>query len=165
MSTTIKPTTEPIWVIATNNSDVYIPAVVNVGTEFTTGQPVVEEYITRELLLARLDELGMEYGEEDYLAEEVVIVPDWDSFNAAMLVDAEFNTYYGQGLTVAPAITTAIPAALTQVAANKLNAFALTFNGFCTALSVTEQHRENWATIAQSFNLPADFVNVVRGGN
>lgn len=91
--------------------------------------------------------------------------PNWDGFNAYMLTDTDFNTYYGTGLTVAPAVTTSIPTALAQVSTNGINSFNLTFNGFCNAVSVTATHRNGWADVAESYHLPADFVSVIRGGN
>lgn len=166
MSTTIKPVTEPIWVIATNNSDVYIPAVVNVGTEFTTGQPIVEEYKTRELLLVRLDELGIEYEEEEYVADEVLPPePDWDGFNAAILINEEFNEYYGRGLSIAPAITAALPAALVQVESSKLGAFKLVYSGFCSVLGVVNEDRVIWGDIARGYNLPMEFISIIEAGS
>jgi hypothetical protein len=91
--------------------------------------------------------------------------PNWDGFNSYMLTDTDFNTYYGTGLTVAPAVTTSIPTALAQVSTNGVNSFNLTFNGFCNAVSVTTTHRNSWADVAESYHLPADFVSVIRGGN
>lgn len=88
---------------------------------------------------------------------------DWDSFNAYILSDAAFNQTMGSVMQNAPAVAVAIPAALSQVAANGVTAFALAFNAFCTVGQVTTQQRETWADIAESFNLPSDFVAVVRG--
>jgi len=162
MSTTIKPTTEPIWVIATNNSDVYIPAVVNVGTEFTTGQTVVEEYITRELLLARLDELGMEYGEDDFLAEGVVIVPDWDSFNEFMLTDPVFKSYRDIVRPIDGDLTSALFDSYELVDKNGVSAFSLVWGYWCQVSGITSEDKEAIASTAQGFNLPADFVSTIR---
>lgn len=89
--------------------------------------------------------------------------PNWDGFNGFILSDITFNTYYGAGLTTAPAVTSSLPAALAQVATNGVGAFAMVFNGFCGAAGVTSEHRGLWANEAEDFNLPTDFVNVVRG--
>jgi hypothetical protein len=163
MSTTIQPTTDPIWVIATNNSDVYIPAVVNVGTEFTTGQPVVEEYITRELLLGRLSELGIEYGEEDYIAEEVVIVPDWDSFNAYMLSDPMFKSYRDTVRSADGDLTGALFDAYEMVDTKGVAAFSLVWGIWVSISGITVADREVIAGVAEGFNLPSEFVAVIRG--
>lgn len=89
--------------------------------------------------------------------------PDWDGFNAAILADTAFNTYYATGLSTAPAVTTSIPAALTQVESKGQSAFALVYTGFCTAVNVSSADRDSWASIAQTYNLPVDFVNLIRG--
>ena len=108
---------------------------------------------------------NLEYRKE-WLIEAIPApepTPDWDDFNAAMLVDVNFNTYYGTGLQSAPAITTSIPTALAQVATNGVASFSLTFNGFCQVAGVTPTHRGEWGDLAESHSLPVDFVNVVRG--
>jgi hypothetical protein len=112
-----------------------------------------------------IDVENLEYRQEWIVSDkpEPEPVPNWDGFNAAMLTNVEFNTYYGAGLTTAPAVTTSIPTALAQVSTNGINAFALTFNGFCQAVSVTSTHRGEWADLAETLNLPADFAAVVRG--
>lgn len=91
------------------------------------------------------------------------VTPNWDGFNATMLADTAFNQTMGTVMQNAPAVAVAIPAALSQVAANGVTAFALTFNAFCQVGQVTTQQRDTWAGIADLFNLPADFVAVVRG--
>lgn len=88
---------------------------------------------------------------------------DWNSFNAAMLSDPDFNTYYGTGLATAPAITASIPAALTQVVQNGVGSFALVFNAFCTAVLVTSTDRNDWAVLAETANLSSEFIDVLRG--
>jgi hypothetical protein len=44
-----------------------------------------------------------------------------------------------------------------------LDNFAMSFPLFCFLAGVTQEHREEWATLAESFNLPDAFVQVVRG--
>ena len=164
MSTTIKPITEPIWVIATNNSDVYIPAVVNVGAELTTGQPTVEQFSDRATFLTRLEELSIEYGEDDYLAEEVVIVPDWDGFNAYMLSDPTFKGYRDTVRSADGDLNGALFDAYGLVATNGVAAFSLVWGGIWVPVSgITVADREVIAGVAEGFNLPAEFVAVIRG--
>jgi hypothetical protein len=89
--------------------------------------------------------------------------PDWDGFNGAMLQDVAFNQTTGAVMGVAPSVALALPAALAQVSTNGVNAFGLVFNAFCAAGSVSVVQRSEWASIAETYSLPADFVNIVRG--
>jgi hypothetical protein len=88
---------------------------------------------------------------------------DWDGFNAAILSDTAFNQKTGAVMGVAPAVAIALPAALAQVSTNGVAAFGLVFNAFCTAGQVSSGQRATWATLAEGFNLPIEFVDVVRG--
>ena len=133
--------------------------------QIETDPPVYDDqthYLTSSYVL---DIPNLEYRKE-WTVELIPTpepTPDWDGFNAAMLVDINFNTYYGAGLQNAPAITTSIPTALAQVATNGVASFSLTFNGFCQVTGVTPTHRDEWGDLAESHSLPIDFVNVVRG--
>ena len=91
------------------------------------------------------------------------VVPNWDGFNATMLSNVAFNQTMGMVMQSAPAVAVALPAALSQVAVNGVSAFALAFNAFCQVGQVTTQQRDTWADIAESFDLPVEFVDAVRG--
>ena len=91
------------------------------------------------------------------------LVPNWDDFNAVFLADGAFNQYCGACLSVAPVVAMAIPTALAQVSSNGVNAFRQVFLAFCQLASVTPEHRGEWATLGESYNLPTDFINIVRG--
>jgi multisubunit Na+/H+ antiporter MnhC subunit len=108
---TIKPTTEPTWVIATNG-ELNIPAVVNVGSEFSTGLTDVEEYTTREEFLTRLDVLGIDYNEDEYVAEEVLLIPNWDGLYTTLLDSQVYQHLVGLSLQF-----TAVNSALDKVIA------------------------------------------------
>lgn len=99
----------------------------------------------------------------DPMPEVAPPAPDWDGFNAAMLSNTEFNQITGVVLNLAPTVALGIPAALAQVSTNGVTAFGLVFNAFCQIGNVSISQRETWATIAGSFNLPVEFVSVVRG--
>lgn len=90
-------------------------------------------------------------------------VPNWDGFNAAMLANVEFNQITGVVLGIVPTVALGMPAALAQVSTNGVTAFALVFSAFCQIGNVSISQRETWATIAEEFNLPTGFINVVRG--
>jgi len=127
--------------------------------------PISYDSETQSLSFTYVVDLQTLQYRQEWTVNDLPPTPDWDGFNTYMLTDTDFNTYYGTGLTVAPAVTTSIPTALAQVSTNDVNSFNLTFNGFCNAVSVTATHRNGWADVAESYHLPADFVSVIRGGN
>lgn len=92
-----------------------------------------------------------------------VPAPDWDGFNAAMLANPEFNQFTGIVLQLAPVVALGIPAALAQVSSNGVNAFGLVYSAFCQIGGVQQSQKDYWADLAESFNLPTDFVAIVRG--
>ncbi|AFY60351.1 hypothetical protein [Synechococcus sp. PCC 6312] len=89
--------------------------------------------------------------------------PNWDGFNGAILSDVRLNQVQGAALSVAPAAAIALPAALSQVSTNGVTAFGLVFGAVCGAGGATTEDRQAWADLAESCNLPAEFVAVVRG--
>ena len=88
---------------------------------------------------------------------------NWAGFNADILIDNAFNTYFGVVLNNAPAIATSLPAALTQVATQGLETFELVFTAFCQVATVTTQDRQSWANLAVTHNLPTSFVDLLLG--
>lgn len=110
----------------------------------------------------------LDSGEElevipDPVPEIIPPAPNWDGFNAAMLANTEFNQITGVVLGIVPTVALGMPAALAQVSTNGVTAFALVFNAFCQIGNVSISQREDWANIAEGFNLPIEFVSVVRG--
>ena len=99
----------------------------------------------------------------DPIPEITTPASDWDGFNAAMLADTKFNQITGVVLGIVPTVALGIPAALAQVSTNGITAFALVFDTFCQIGNVSYEHRETWANIAEGFNLPIEFVDVIRG--
>lgn len=109
-------------------------------------------------------------GAELEIISDAVIVeptpePDWDGFNGAVMTDPTLNALMGTVLGLAPAIALGVPAALTQVSQNGPSAFALVFGALCQLGQATQDDRDAWATMAINYNLPPDFVAVVRGEN
>lgn len=120
------------------------------------------------IILMAKEGFDLDSGEEleiipDPIPEITTPAPDWDGFNAAMLSNTEFNQITGVVLGLAPTVALGIPAALAQVSTNGVTAFALVFNAFCQIGNVSISQREAWANIAESFNLPIEFIGVVRG--
>jgi hypothetical protein len=90
-------------------------------------------------------------------------VPNWDAFNATMLADVAYNQTVGAVLQIAPAVATGLPTTLAQVAVNGVNSFAILYGAFCQIGQVSAEQRGEWADLAESFNLPQEFVGVLRG--
>ncbi len=90
-------------------------------------------------------------------------LPDWDGFNAAILSDTAFNQSTGAVFAQAPSVAIALPSALAQVSTNGVSAFSLVFTNFCLIGQVSAEQRDTWATMAETYNLPSEFVAVVRG--
>lgn len=113
---------------------------------------------------------------QDFFAsgEEIEVIPsleqdpdpvtlDWNGFNFALFSDATFIPYLMAINAVNPA---AIPALLIQynkVASEGVLPFTPYFEMFCQVTNVLPAHRQQWAALAEYFNLPSDFVSVVRG--
>jgi hypothetical protein len=87
----------------------------------------------------------------------------WNEFNATMLSDITYNQVLGAVLQIAPAVATGLPSALAQVGTNGVGAFGILFNAFCQIGQVSSEQRGIWGDLAESYNLPGDFVEVVRG--
>lgn len=91
-------------------------------------------------------------------------VPDWDGFNAYMLSDHMFKSYRDTVRTADGELNSALFDAYALVATNGVAAFSLVWGGIWVPVSgITVADRENIATTAEGFNLPADFVTVIRG--
>ena len=106
------------------------------------------------------------YGNDRNLVEPSYLVgseANWDGFNAAILSDTVFNQTTGAVFAQAPSVAIALPSALSQVSTNGVAAFNLVFTNFCLIGQVSAQQRNTWADTAESFNLPSEFVAVVRG--
>lgn len=41
--------------------------------------------------------------------------------------------------------------------------FAAYWQSFCLAFDVSPEHRNEWATLAERFDLPQEFIDVIRG--
>ena len=93
----------------------------------------------------------------------VVVQPDWDGLNQAIMSNAEFNQAYATVMQAYPLVAAALPAALTQVASGQTSMFETTFLAMCQIAQVTSEQRGIWADIGAVYNAPQDFLDVVRG--
>lgn len=129
------------------------------------GEPDIDGYSAYQ---PTRDALSAAYADGDWVSytppESVQIPePDWDGFNLAILANAEFNTAYGVAITAYPLVAAALPAALTQVAVGSITMFVTAFEALCQAASVSSEQRNIWATVAESYDLPTEFVAAIRG--
>lgn len=90
-------------------------------------------------------------------------VPDWDSFNAYMLSDSMFKGYRDTVRTADGELNSALFDAYGLVATNGVAAFSLVWGGIWVPVSgITVADREVIAGVAEGFNLPSEFVAVIR---
>jgi len=89
--------------------------------------------------------------------------PDWDSFNAYMLSDSMFKGYRDTVRTADGELNSALFDAYGLVATNGVAAFSLVWGGIWVPVSgITVADREVIAGVAEGFNLPSEFVAVIR---
>jgi hypothetical protein len=89
--------------------------------------------------------------------------PDWVGFNEAISFDSNMIDYEFAANVIHPSIVGKKDLAYSIINTGGLDNFAMAFPLFCFLTGVTQEHRDEWANLAESFNLPADFVAVVRG--
>jgi len=105
---------------------------------------------------------SLEYRQE-WQVIDLPPVPDWDNFNLT------FSTLPSllQAETIAnqnhPSITGKKDDAYAMIDDHGVTAFGYIFPLFCQAGEVLESTRIEWAELAESFNMPADFIVIVRG--
>lgn len=95
----------------------------------------------------------------------VTATPDWPGFNLAISFDANMVQYEIVANAAHPSIVSKKDLAYSIIADKGLDNFAGIFPLFCQLAQVTPQHREEWAQLAESFSLPVEFVNIVRGNS
>ena len=105
----------------------------------------------------------LEYRQE-WTVTDLPPVPNWDSFNAYMLSDPMFKGYRDTVRSADGDLNGALFDAYALVATNGVGAFSLVWGGIWVPVSgITVADREVIAGVAEGFNLPADFVAVIRG--
>jgi len=92
------------------------------------------------------------------------VQPDWDGFNAYILGNTDFKATTATVRSTHPELVEALPSAYLLVGQGNPATFAFLIGQIYTVASVSEFQRDIWADAAQDvYNLPADFVAVVRG--
>jgi hypothetical protein len=92
-----------------------------------------------------------------------LVTPDWDGFNAYMLTDTTFKSYRDTVRAIDGDLNAALFNAYALIERNGVAAFTLVWGQWIQLSGITTQHKNTIATVAESFNLPNEFVEVVRG--
>ena len=104
----------------------------------------------------------LEYRQE-WTVTDLPPTPDWDSFNAYMLSDPMFKSYRDTVRSVDGDLNGALFDAYGLVATNGVSAFSLVWGLWVSVSAIAVAEKEVIAGVAEGFNLPADFVAVIRG--
>ncbi len=89
--------------------------------------------------------------------------PNWPAFNLAISMDSIMIQYEVAANQVHPSIVSKKDLAYSIIQDKGLDNFAAIFPIFCQIANVAQQHRDDWADLALQYDLPAEFVTIVRG--
>ena len=90
-------------------------------------------------------------------------VPSWVGFNLAISFEQNMINYEAIANTRHPSIVGKKDLAYSFIIDHGVDDFAVAFPLFCQIAEVAQEHRNLWATIAESFDLPSEFVALIRG--
>lgn len=88
------------------------------------------------------------------------IVPNWDGFIQAMLMDADYNQAMGVALQTAPGLASSFATVFAQAAIN-LPLFLGVLQIFKSITTPTSTALERWVELAQRFDLPDELVEAI----
>lgn len=89
--------------------------------------------------------------------------PKWNDFNVYMLTDPDFTTHRATARAIDPELTSALFVAYGKVAEGGFSTFEAIWNQWVTISGVTSEGKNSIATVAEGFDLPEDFINILRG--
>ena len=98
-----------------------------------------------------------------YVPPVVPPATDWPGFVVAIQSDVDFKAVWGAANMADPLVAQALLVLFGQVATGGLTTFAPLYNSVCALGGATVAQREAWATLAETYHAPAEFVAVVRG--
>lgn len=105
-----------------------------------------------------------EYAEELEPTEVIELVaPNYPAFNVYMLTNSANIAYEVSLNSINPKLSQAVTLAYNNIVDRGLEDFAQIFPIFCSTANVSQSHREEWALAAVSYNLPQQFVSILRG--
>lgn len=156
---TIKAT-KNVWLLATDGIT-FIPIALSKGEELSTALPTFEEYLSRESFLIRLEELSIEYDENDFILPELELKPDWDIFNLQIFSNVRFNQVYGRALQQAPVVAGSLSVAVDQITTKGLALFSMIYPLICQLGGATVEDKLVWRQLARDNNLPQEFIDIL----
>jgi hypothetical protein len=89
--------------------------------------------------------------------------PNWISFNAALTTNAAKVSYDLALVTINPTLAGKLDLAYLMITTHGLDNFSQIFPLYCQLAGVTQAHRDEWADLAVNCDLPAEFVDIIRG--
>jgi hypothetical protein len=91
------------------------------------------------------------------------IAPDYLLFNMAISFNVNMIGYEIIANNNHPSIVSKKDLAYSMITDHGIDNFASIFPIFCQLAGVTQIHRDEWAALALFYNLPTDFIDVVKG--
>jgi hypothetical protein len=109
-----------------------------------------------------VDVPNLEYRQQ-WVVIDLPAVSDWDGFNLTFstlpsLLQAEIRANQNH-----PSIVSKKDLAYSMISSHGVGVFSLVFPLFCQAGAVDDTTRIEWATLAATFNMPKDFIDIIRG--
>jgi len=98
-----------------------------------------------------------------YVPPVVVEPTNWPGFVIAIQNDVDFKTVWGAANTADPLAAQSLLVAFNHVANGGLATFAPLYNAVCALGGASPTQREAWATLAEGYHAPAEFVDAMRG--
>lgn len=86
--------------------------------------------------------------------------PDWNTFKTTAVSSSTLNTFVGDLITVVPVAATALPATLLLIESGNYKDFENTWTAIETATTVPADLITEMTTLAESCNLPEEFINI-----
>lgn len=93
----------------------------------------------------------------------IIPEPNWPSLVFSITNDDSFNLVWELANSKKPLIASSLITSFNNVASGSLETFKHFFNEVCLLGEATQVQRDNWATLAESFHAPEDFVKVIKG--
>lgn len=96
--------------------------------------------------------------------EEQTNIPMWESFNLQLMADENFLNYVRSANQYNPFLLIGIGDSYSKVAEQGIisSGFQTYWLIFYQFAQPSQEHKEAWATMAQSNNLPADFIALIQ---
>jgi hypothetical protein len=98
-----------------------------------------------------------------YVPPVVPPATNWPGFVIAIQSDVDFKPVWGTANAADPLAAQSLLVAFGHVATGGLQTFAPLFDAVCILGGATAAQRQAWATLAEGYHAPAEFVDAIRG--